>query len=214
MSKISRRGLLAIGAASAVAGAGVAGSEVANAGGTAIERLHRKLAQQTRNAEQHLETLYAASDRFEAIRPRVPDEIRVANVMSAYPVGPQLVRDGKDADGNEFLWVAAIGWEVALPNYWNEASRTEAEAKLMIAKRYDRDVKSARISAGEVEADASSTDSLRVKWDTEEQILTMQATSHADAHIQLSVLHSSHQGCEYPVEVVERVIASVLRVLT
>ena len=214
MSKISRRGLLAAGAASAVAGGGVVLPNVANAGETAIEGLHRKLARQTREVEQCIAASNAADERFEAIRPRVPNELRVTNLASAYPISPQFVRDGKDADGNTFLWVAANRLEVALPYYWSETSRAEAEAKLVIAKQYDCEVETARILAGEVQADAAAGDAVDAKCDIEEQILTMRATTHADAHIQLSVLHSSHEGCEYPAEVVERVIASVLRVLT
>ena len=72
----------------------------------------------------------------------------------------------------------------------------------------------ARITAGDVEADEASDRASHAKWETEKQILALQATSHADVSAQLQTLRSAYQDCEYSAEVVERVIASALRVLT
>ncbi|PPC82082.1 MAG: hypothetical protein CTY39_09970 [Hyphomicrobium sp.] len=181
---------------------------------TEISALYKKLAEQTLIADRCLRAESAANDRFYAIRPRVPDALRVASIANAQPVNPLFVREGADVDGTKFLWVVAIGWESAIPYYWNNESRHFAEKNLVVAKQYDCDVEAARVAAGETSAAAASHLACHAKWETEKQILAMQAKSPADARIQLTVLRNSHEGCEYTADVVDHVIASALRVLS
>jgi hypothetical protein len=196
MSDINRRAVLVAGASAAVAGGlpAVGAPPLATERASPIQVLWQAYLACCGDCERLSDEADAASDRFNALVPAVPDELAMSDIgahyygLSDYLRYYRRVNEGIDPDG--FSWVCADGWRHGLcrppapsescPHHLMAGFRPMARQMLQVAERYEAAVNDLAVSTGYDAAHAAWDVALDRKNEIEQQILAEPAKSLAD----------------------------------
>ena len=203
MADLNRRAVLIAGVSATVAGSAPAVAVALDAEqASPIQDLWQAYLSCCRDCERLSQEADAASDRFNAVVPDVPDELAMSEVgahyygLADYLRHYRRVNAGISADG--FTWVCADGWRHGLsrqpwpsescPHHLMAGFRPMARRMLDVAERYDMALDELALSTGHDSAHAAWDVGLDRKDELEKQILAIAATSLADLACQREIV--------------------------